>query len=138
MFSVYSVKRDTTAFHCAMYNDNNQTSSLKISHVCRCSHHYSIERSVSTNCHERRKHGSTTPQHHMTFRGRLIWCTHAQTLKCCRMCLVLMHPALRLLSVSDIVSHPTLCWGNAVNWLVLFDQISNSNDKTLNIYTSYQ
>lgn len=50
-----------------------------------------------------------THSHHTTAphdsRGRLIQCAHAQTLKCCRMCVVLMHSALRLLWVSDILSH---------------------------------
>lgn len=71
-------------------------------------HHCYIERSGSTNCRGRWKHRSTTPQHHVTRCSQMIWSAHAQMLNCCRMHLALMHPALRLLSVSDIFSFHSL------------------------------
>lgn len=78
---------------------------LTSQNVC---HHCYIERSGSTNCRGRWKHRSTTPQHHVTRCGQMIWSAHAQMLNCCRMHLALMHPALRLLSVSDIFSFHSL------------------------------
>ena len=75
----------------------------------------SKERFFSANCHERRKRRATTPQHHMTTRCRLMRCAHAHTLSCCcRMCLVLMHAALRLLPFNDFFSCTMLGWGGAV------------------------